>query len=249
MIKIVFGLFPIFLAATFMSPEGAIAQEKLHVAVAANFTRPFKELAAIYEAKKGIKVESAFTSSGSLYNQIINGAPYDLFLSADEKRPLLLEKNGLAEKPFVYALGQVVLWSARKDFCEAENWKKALRGCEQNIAMANPKTAPYGLAAMTALERADLWTSLESKIVIAQSVAQSFHYASTEAASAGFCALSGALSDDGSKGCFFAMEEAPPIIQAACVLKKTKNPKAANDFAQFLVSDEAKQVKERFGYR
>ena len=247
--KMISGLFSILLTAMFMNPGGAVAQEKLHVAVAANFTRPFKELAAIYEAKKGIKVESAFTSSGSLYNQIVNGAPYDLFLSADEKRPLLLAKNGVAEKPFVYARGQVVLWSARKDFCAAENWKEALRGCQQNIAMANPKTAPYGLAAMTALQQAGLWASLEAKIVIAQTIAQSFHYASTEAVSAGFCALSGALSDNGRKGCFFAMEEAPPIIQASCVLKRTKNSEAAHDFAQFLVSDEARQVKERFGYR
>lgn len=247
--KIFFRLFLLFLMAIFSNPGGAVAQEKLHVAVAANFTRPFKELAAIYEVRKGLKIESAFTSSGSIYNQIVNGAPYDLFLSADEERPLLLEKNGLAKKPFVYARGEVVLWSARKDFCRAKDWKAALADCDQHIAMANPKTAPYGLAAMTALQKVGLWSSLESRIVIAQTIAQSFHYASTEAVGAGFCALSSTFSDEGRKGCSYVIEEAPPIIQAACILNRTEKHDAAEEFAAFLISDEARQVKTRFGYR
>jgi len=238
-----------FLAILVLHPGPSWASESLRVAVAANFIQPFKELARLFEEREGVRVQAAFTSSGNIYNQITHGAPYDLFLSADEQRPLLLEKEGLAEKPFVYAKGEVVLWSAHEGFCDSVDWQQALKKSSGRIAIANPRTAPYGQAAMTALERVGLKPFLESRIVQSQDIAQAFHYASTQAVDAGFCALSGVLGEEGEKGCFYRLPEASQIVQAACILKKARHRRAAEAFAAFLMSDDAKTVRKRFGYR
>lgn len=232
------------------SPLLASAQDKISVAVAANFIQTFKGIAADFEAKTKIKVEVTFSSTGNLYSQIVNGAPYDLFLSADEERPAILSKDGLAEKPFVYARGQVILWSANKDFCKAATWQEALKNDRiKKIAIANPLTAPYGAAAKVALQKAGLWDTQLSKLVNAQDIAQSFQYASTSAVDAGFCAMSTTESPDGKNGCFYVVGEAPDIIQFACILKRTTNRAAVEKFTAFLVSPEAQKNKMKFGYR
>ena len=244
-----FALF-LVLSVNLLTPFTASAQEKLRVAVAANYIQAFGELAAGFEAKTGVKVEGTFSSSGNFYAQITNGAPYDLFLSADEDRPARLYKDGLVEKPFVYATGRVVLWSARKGFCTPKNWQDALqqKGIKK-IAIANPLTAPYGTAAMAALQKAGQWEPLKEKIVNAQDIAQSFQFASTQAVDAGFCALSATVSSGGRKGCFYPVEEAPLIVQSACVLKRTKSRDTAERFAAYLQSPEADKIKEKYGYR
>ncbi|NLV25138.1 MAG: molybdate ABC transporter substrate-binding protein [Deltaproteobacteria bacterium] len=242
-------LFVVLLAIFLADSGNLLAGDKIHVAVAANFIQPFKEMAAIFEARSGVQVDATFASSGNIFNQIANGAPYDLFLSADEQRPQLLENNGLAEKPFTYAKGEVVLWSAHETFCEPADWQQALKKSGGRIAVANPRTAPYGQTAMAALEGAGLKPLLESRLVQAQDIAQTFHYATTQAVDAAFCALSAALSEEGKKGCFYRVPEAPPVVQAACVLKNTGQRQAAEAFAVFLVSAEAKTIKKRFGYR
>ena len=128
-----------FILIILMSPFSALAQEKISVAVAANFISAFKEIAADFEAKTGVKVEATFSSTGNLYSQIKNGAPYDLFLSADEERPDLLQKEGWTEGTFIYARGQAILWSANKDFCKAATWQDALKNNQiKKIAIANP---------------------------------------------------------------------------------------------------------------
>lgn len=231
------------------SPNQALAEEKISIAVAANFISAFKEMAADFEAKTKIKVEGTFSSSGNLYSQITNGAPYDLFLSADEQRPAKLNKDGLADAPFIYAKGQAVLWASNKDFCKAKTWQDALKNDQvKKISIANTQTAPYGTAAQKALEKVGMWTELQSKLVIAQSVAQSFQYASTESVDAGFCALSATASPEGKKGCFYVINEAPEIIQSACILKRTTNRAAVEKFVEFLSSPAAKEIKVKFGY-
>jgi molybdate transport system substrate-binding protein len=228
----------------------AFAEEKISVAVAANFISAFKEMAVDFEAKTKIKVEGTFTSTGNRYSQIINGAPYDLFLSADEERPAKLNKDGLADTPFIYAKGQSILWSANKDFCKAKTWQDALKNEKvAKIAIANIQTAPYGTAAQKALEKVGMWNDLQSKLVIAQTVAQSFQYASTSAVDAAFCAMSATVSADGKKGCFFVIKEAPEIVQSACILKRTTNRAAAEKFADFLKSPAAQEIKVKYGYR
>ncbi|MFA5322888.1 MAG: molybdate ABC transporter substrate-binding protein [Smithella sp.] len=239
-----------FIIIILMSSLSAFAEEKVSVAVAANFISAFKEMAADFEVKTKIKVEGTFASTGNLYSQITNGAPYDLFLSADEDRPAKLYKDGVADTPFIYAKGQVILWSANSDFCKATSWQDALKNDKvKKIAIANTVTAPYGTAAMTALQKTGQWDALQSKLVIAQSVAQSFQYASTESVAAGFCAMSAASTPEGEKGCFFVVGEAPEIIQSACVLKRTTNRAAVEKFVKFLTSPAAKEIKVRYGYR
>lgn len=229
-------------------PQLSAAQE-LTVAVAANFIIPFGELSRVFEHESGIKLKGTFTSTGSLYAQIKNGAPYDLLLSADEARPRLLHHEGLAGKPFVYARGKVVLWTAKHVICRIKRWREAVESPSiLRLAIANPETAPYGAAAVEALKRADLWEAVQKKLVFAQTVAQAFQYAQTESADAGFCALSSASSQQGRKGCRWVIPEAPAVIQAACVLKRSKDKKAVEEFLAFLASPEALQIEKKYGY-
>jgi len=228
----------------------AFAQEKISVAVAANFIAAFKEIVTDFEEKTGVKVEATFSSTGSLYDQIKNGAPFDMFLSADEQRPDLLQKEGWTEGTFIYARGRSILWSADNDFCKAATWQDALKNDRiKKIAIANPLTAPYGASAKTALQKAGLWDALQSKLVNAQDIAQSFQYASTSAVDAGFCALSAAASTQGKGGCFYNVTEAPDIVQAACLAKNAKNKICAELFAAYLMSDQTVNVKKKYGYR
>ncbi|HEU20190.1 MAG TPA: molybdate ABC transporter substrate-binding protein [Deltaproteobacteria bacterium] len=228
----------------------AFAGEKLLVAVAANFILPSEELTKIFQDRTGIVTEVTYTSTGKLYGQIVNGAPYDVFLSADEKRPDLLEKQGLSDKPFVYATGQVVVWTAEQTLCGATDWQSVVKNPRVlKIAIANTESAPYGTASMIALQRVGLWNALSEKYVFPQTIAQAFQYAETKSADVGFCAYSSALSDKGKKGCFYTVPEAPTIVQSACILKRTENRSAAEKYVEFIRSHEAQKIKEKYGYR
>lgn len=228
----------------------AIAQEKIHIAVAANYIRPFQETVSRFEAQTGISVEATFSSTGQIYAQIKSGAPYDVFLSADQERPNLLYQQGLAEAPFVYATGHVVLWTRHKAFSSAGDWRQAITmPGARKIAIANPKTAPYGAAAMSALEKAGLKGQIEGKLVFAQNIAQSFQYASSGSVDLGFCALSAALSDEGRKGYYLPIADAPPIVQSACLLKRTKYKGSAEKLIRFLSAPEAMAIKKKYGYQ
>jgi molybdate transport system substrate-binding protein len=226
------------------------AQDKILVAVATNFIEPFKEIAGRFQTGSDIQVEPTFASTGKLYAQITQGAPYDLFLSADEKRPQELFQKGLAEKPFVYATGEVILWTSRRDLCTIGSWKAVLaRGDVKRVSIANIETAPYGTSAMTALKNAGIWEGLQAKLVFPQDVAQSFQYAVTGSVDVGFCALSSALSEQGRSGCYLEVKDAPEVIQAACVLKRGVRKDAAERFAAFLLSPEASTIKRKYGYK
>lgn len=231
-------------------PVCATAQDTLTVGVAANFINAFEDISSVFEQETDIKVEATFMSTGKLYAQIIKGAPYDLFLAADERRPKLLFVDNLSEKPFVYAQGQIVLWSKNTENCDRADWKlMAKREDIATIAIANTEAAPYGTSAMIALQKAGLWIELQNKFVFPQNIAQVFQYASTGSTDAGFCAYSSALSDQGKAGCYLSVKEAPDVIQAACILKQTKHPQAVEKLAVFLLSKEAEAIKIRYGYR
>lgn len=233
-----------------MSVQAYAADQKITAGVAANFIVPFNEISSLFEKQTGIKVEPVFSSSGKLYAQITSGAPFDIFLSADEERPGKLYKEGLAEKPAVYAKGQVVLWSADRKICSAKNWVSAVRSGEiKKIALANPETAPYGASAMEALKAAGVADELKDRLVYPQDIGQAFQYASTGAVDAGFCALSSALSEEGKKGCWLPMDQAPQVVQSMCIIKKAPGKKAAQRFAEFLLSPEAIKIKDRYGYK
>ena len=230
-----------------LNPAFSHAAEGLRAAVAANFMQPFQEIAADFEAQSKIKVEATYSSTGTLYAQILNGAPYDMFLSADEKAPASLFEKGICDQPFIYAAGRVVLWG--KKFCGAKDWKEALRMKGVNkIAIANPATAPYGAAAEAALKKSGLWGSVSERLVTAQNVGQSFQYAVSSGTDGSFCALSAALSRAGSSGCHYTVNEAPPITQAACLVKRKAGNKDAARFLMFLNSPKATEIKKRYGY-
>ncbi len=227
----------------------SFAEDKLTIGVAANFMLPFEEIAREFENKSTIKIDAVYLSTGNLYGQIIHGAPYDLFLAADESRPERLVKQGLASDIFIYARGRVVLWTAKKQLCNAGDWQKALmRQGVNKVAIANPETAPYGTAAIKALKTAGLEQVLEKKFVFAQNVVQAFQYAHTESVDVGFCALSSAFSEHGKRGCYFPVDQAPIIVQKACIIRSTKKRQAVERFVTFLCSSEAQTVKKKYGY-
>ncbi len=231
-------------------PCPAGAAESLRAAVASNFIQPFREMAAAFQAQTGIAVEATYASSGTLYNQILAGAPYDLFLSADEDCPTFLFQAEVSEKPFVYARGRVILWSSRKDFCRADNWQTALReGSAKRVSLANPATAPYGLAAIAVLEKAGLQNALKSRLIFSQDIAQAFQHASTGAVDACLCAASCLAAAEGRAGCHYELGEAAEVSQGACVLKRTKKPELARRIAAFLLTPQAVEIKSRYGYR
>jgi len=236
-----------FLALSLPCP--ASAQDRLRVAVAANFMAPFKEMARQFSTSTGIAVEPTFSSTGQLFAQIVNGAPYDCFLSADEERPALLHQKGLADRPFVYTRGEVVLWTARRDLCGKPDWREVLLAPEvRKIAIANPKIAPYGAAAMTALEKAGLAQSVQDRLVFAQTIAQAFQYAVGGAADIGLCARSSTLTGSGRGGCTYTIAEAPPVVHSACLIRRTPKRDATEKFLQFLASPEALAEKKKYGY-
>ena len=228
----------------------ALAADSLTVAVAASFKRPFADIAQLFEAGHAVKVKASVASTGTLYSQIVNGAPYDLFLAADEKRPQVLHEKGLADPPVIYARGQVVLWTGRKELCRAGDWKSAIRNVGlSKIAIASPATAPYGEAAERALRKEGLWEAVKPRFVYSQDAGQAFQHVYAGAAAAGFCALSDAVSSVGREGCHFEIREAPPVEHAACVLKRAKNREAARRFVEFLLTPEAEKIKGEYGYR
>ena len=240
----------LFLGLILLTASLAIRADEATIAVAANFTAPMQRIASDFERAHGHRLKLSFGGTGKLYAQITQGAPYDVFLSADEKRPRELFGKGLAGKPFVYATGEVVLWTSRKDLCGAAGWKEVLaRGDVKRVSIANVETAPYGTAAMDALKKAGLWEGIQPRLVFPQDVAQSFQYAFTGSVDAGFCALSAALSSQGVTGCRFAVEGAPDIVQGACVLSGSTRSKAAEKFAAFLLSPEAAGIKKKYGYK
>ncbi|BBD08222.1 molybdate ABC transporter substrate-binding protein [Desulfovibrio ferrophilus] len=228
-------------------PLSARAADLL-IAQAANFMPAMQEIIPAFEKATGIKAEATFASTGKLYAQITNGSPHDIFLAADQKRPDKLHVAGLAEKPFVYALGKVVLWSSKPGLCNRPWHEAAMSASASKIAIANTETAPYGTSAMKALQKAGIWDDIQPKLVHGQSIAQAFQYAHTGAADAGFCAYSSVFTEQGRKGCFSVVEEAPRVVQAACLLKNAPHPEAAQKFIKFLSGPEAKAIKTKYGY-
>jgi len=233
----------------FFLHQPLFAEERLTIGVAANFMLPFQEISLAFENKHDIKINATYTSTGNLYGQIIHGAPYDLFLAADERRPERLLKEGLTSDTFIYAQGKTVLWTAKKQLCAAKDWQEALmmQGINK-ISIANPETAPYGEAAIKALESTGKMEAVRKKLVFAQNVVQAFQYAHTESVDVGFCALSSVYSDQGKKGCYFLIEQSPVIIQKACIIKGSEKRELAEKFATFLCSQEAQNIKTTFGY-
>jgi len=225
--------------------------EQVLVAVAANFVPPFREIAIEFETATGHNVRVAAGSSGNFYSQVKNGAPFDVFFSADMERPKLLEDEGLGVKDsrFTYAIGRLVLWSPSLNLMKGE---ETLRSKQfTRLAIANPKTAPYGLAAVQAMHKLDLWESLQPKMVMGENLGQTMGFIESGNADLGFVALSQVL-DPKIKG-HGNHWDVPnhlhePIKQDVILLTKGKDNPAARALMAFMSGPQAKTIIERYGY-
>lgn len=224
---------------------------ELSIAVAANFTDATRDIVQLFEKATGHKVKVSFGSTGKLYSQIENGAPFELFLAADSKRPIKAEKEGLAVAGtrFTYAMGKLVLWSPKESlFVDGEGYLKAANF--RRAAIANPKTAPYGLAAQQVMEKLGVWRDVQSRLVRGDSIAQTFQFAATENAEVGFVAYSQVKAWKASKGTVWKIPQAyyAPIEQQAVLLKKGAESDAAKAFLAFIKGDAARVVITAYGY-
>ncbi len=231
----------------------AAKAERVTVAVAANFAETLEHLNPLFEKASGHSVRTVVGSTGKLYAQIVNGAPFDVFLSADQERPKLLMETGLAlpESRFTYATGKLILWSADGDR-NLENGAEVLAaGKFRRLAIPNPQLAPYGVAAQQVLEKLGLWQKLQGRIVMGENVGQTFGLIASGNAELGFVSLSSYLSEGNERRGVFWVPTAQghaPIHQDAVVLKRAANNSAAKAFAEFLKSGEASTILQRFGY-
>lgn len=228
---------------------GSAVAAETKVAVAANFTEPAKEIAAKFEARTGDKVVLSFGSSGQFYTQIANGAPYEVFLSADSERPTKAEADGLsvAGTRFTYATGRLVLWSKTPGLVDAKGAVLA-KGKFEKLAIADPKAAPYGLAAIETLTKLKLYDTLKPRIVQGSSITQAFQYVQTGAAELGFVALSQVINEKGGSRWLAPAADHTPIDQQAVLLKTGADSAAAKAFLQYLKGSEARAIIKRYGY-
>ncbi len=226
--------------------------EDVHVAVAANFSKPMKQIAADYEKATGNKVLVSEGASGKLVEQIKNGAPFEVFLSADQKNPIKLEteKLDVAGSRFTYAIGKLVLWSAKADGVDDQG-AVLKNGKFEHLAIADPKAAPYGKAAMTVMEKMGALDSLKPKIVQGESIAQTKAFISSGNAELGFVALSQVIKDgkigEGS-GWMVAQDLYSPLYQDAILLKAGENNAAAKGLLAYLKSPAGLAVIKTYGY-
>jgi molybdate transport system substrate-binding protein len=228
----------------------ALADQAL-VAVAANFLAPFRELAIAFETSTGHSLRVVAGSSGNFYSQIKNGAPFDVFFSADMERPKLLGDEGLGVKEtrFTYAIGRIVLWSSNADLIKGEETLRSKKF--KRLAIANPKTAPYGVAAMQALQKLELWESVQPQIVMGESIGQTIGFIESGNAQLGFVAMSQVL-DPGVKGQGSRWDVPTnlhePIKQDVILLMKGKDNPAAKALLKFMGSPQARKIIEHYGY-
>lgn len=230
---------------------GAHAGE-VQVAVAANFTAPMHAIAAQFERDTGHRARLAFGSTGKFYAQIRNGAPFEVLLAADDETPARLEKEGQAAPGtrFTYAIGKLVLWSARAGVVDAKG--EVLRtGDFRHLAIANPKTAPYGAAAVTVLKKLNLFDAVQARLVQGENIAQTHQFISTGNAQLGFVALSQVARDGriaAGSGWIVPASLHEPIRQDALVLARGRGNPAAQALLDYLKSAKARAIIQSFGY-
>ncbi len=223
--------------------------DTLRIAVASNFVGTLRVLAGSFEQQTGHTVQIVPGSTGRHYAQIRNGAPFDIFLAADVRRPALLEEAGIGvpASRFTYALGQLVLWSVSPNMVDAKG-DVLLRDDIKRLAIANPVLAPYGRAAREVLKARKRWIPLQANIVRGENIAQTFQFVQTGNAALGFVAWSQLLRKNGvPEGSWWHIPRSlyRPIKQQALQLRDTP---AARDFMTFLHSPQAQAVIEAHGY-
>ncbi|HZC17353.1 MAG TPA: molybdate ABC transporter substrate-binding protein [Caulobacteraceae bacterium] len=226
-----------------------VLAEEVTVAVAANFTEPAKEIAAAFEKASGDKITLSFGASGQFYTQIVNGAPFEVFLSADADRPAKAEQAGLtvAGTRFIYAVGKLVLWSPTAGLVDSGG--AVLRTDHfTKLAIADPAAAPYGAAAIQTMRKLGVYDQIQPRIVQGTSIAQAFQFVKTGNAELGFVALSQVIDEPGGSRWLVPEADHDPIVQQAVLLKTAGDSKAAREFLTFLKGARARAIIRRFGY-
>lgn len=220
----------------------------VRAAVAANFTAAAREIASAFEAATGHRPLLSFGSTGQLYAQIVQGAPFEVFLAADQARPELAEREGLAVPGSrrTYALGRLVLFSSEVDRVDGP---EVLRNPRlRRVALANPALAPYGRAAMEVLRALELDDELRDRRVIGQNVSQAHQFVRTGNAELGFIALSQILLTPGGSRWLVPQDLHAPIRQQAVLLQAGRSNPAASRFLDFLGSETSREILRRHGY-
>ena len=233
--------------------SATVAAEEVRVAVAANFRATLNEIITNFERDTGHTAVVSSGSSGKLYAQIKNGAPFDVFFSADVKRPKLMEDEGLAIQGsrLTYAVGRLTLWSANPDMITAEGKTVLSNGTFDHLAIANPKTAPYGTAAKHTIKALGLWDHMKDRIVQGENIGQTFQFVFSKNAQLGFVALSQVLDPKingaGSRW-DVPVNLYDPLRQQAVLLINGQNNNAAKAFLEYIKGPKARKIIERFGY-
>lgn len=226
--------------------------EVVQIAVAANFSAPARALAEVFAKTTGHEAKLSFGATGAFTTQIKSGAPFDVFMAADDERPARLEKEGdtVPGSRFTYATGQLVLWSAKPGLVDDQG--AVLKGGRfGKIAIANPKNAPYGAAAVETLEALGLTAVLQPKLVTGESIGQTYNFIATGNAELGFVALAQVL--EGGKLKSGSMWLVParyhaPITQDAVILKRSAGNPAAKAWMALLKTPQSKAFIRSFGY-
>jgi len=249
--NLVLNLALFILAALFSSCNYKQANQPITVATAANMQPAMKEIIQQFTKKTGLKCDLIVSSSGKLTAQIVEGAPYDVFISADMKYPTEVFEKGLAtEEPEVYANGKLVLWASKDsinpsiDLLTSDNIK--------HIAIANPKTAPYGIAAIEVLTHYGIYEKVTSKLVFGESISQTNQFITSQAADIGFTAMSTVMDPAmKGKGKWVEVDASTysPIHQGMVVIKHEGNAKeSASAFYDYMLTEKAKTILRNFGY-
>ncbi|MDX1796270.1 MAG: molybdate ABC transporter substrate-binding protein [Hydrogenovibrio sp.] len=249
------GLFSFILAGMMLVSSAAYAQETVRIAVASNFLATLKALSKDFTEKTGIRVQVSNGATGMLYAQIKKGAPYDLFFAADERRPKLLDQAGLIVpgSRFTYVTGKLVSWAPDAAIVNPDLSQLNLDNPKLHfVAIANPKTAPYGAAAVAVLKHYGLYQKLSDsgKIAQGENIGKTYHYAASGNAQLGLVAKSYVSNPDKPVGGqYFEIPTNlyPKLVQQAVVLKG-KNSKAVEAFLAYFKSSAARQRIEAYGY-
>ena len=231
----------------------AVAEE-ITIAAASNLNFAFREIATEYEKASGNQVRLTFGSSGNFYAQIQNGAPFDLFFSADIEYPQKLEEVGLTVPGSLdqYAIGRIVLWTGHESRIDVTKGMEALREpTVKKVAIANPKHAPYGRAAVAAMEYFKVYDQVKDKLILGENISQAAQFIESGACDAGIIALSLALAPAmKAAGQYWEIPAAAhsPLEQGAVILKQSKNPEAARQFLEFMKGPQGQEIMKRYGF-
>jgi molybdate transport system substrate-binding protein len=241
------------IAFGFLVATGPIAvADDVIAAVAANFTGAINRLMPDFERRTGHKLAPSFGATGKLYAQIKNGAPFDVLLAADDEYPRKLALEGFADPAtrFTYAIGRLALWSAKPGLVD-DHGEILRTGNFAHLAIANPKSAPYGAAAVQVMRRLGVWERVASRLVYGESITQTFQFVSTGNALVGFVALAQVRALPAAETGSYWLVPADlhdPLRQEAILLQRAANNKAARAFLDYLRSPDAKSIIEQLGY-